>query len=584
MLSPESCPEPGKYHNNRTPFAVGIMDAFSDPDVERVIVMSSAQVAKTTIIENVVGYFMHFDPCPIMVIQPTDELVKAFSEERFTPMVRDTKVLRPLIKDAKAKGAGNRISSKAFPGGHLVIVSAKSEPSVQGRPRRVVLWDEVDRYESTFAVGHGEMRAVRFWNRRYGLFSTPGEKDSSIIFPEYEAGTREQWHLPCPVCGMLQPLNFGDQFDRSNATYTCGSCGAQSDEFAWKAGQGQWVARRSLAEAHRTRSFHLNALVAPGLHWTEIIEQEQKALKARDEGDLKTWINFVTQIMGEPYEEKGDTIEHEEDFEHHRHRYDCDVPAGVLLLTATGDTQDNRVEIEVCGWGAGYECWGIQYLVIHGTMDQPETKAQIDALLNKTWLREDGARLAIARYLQDSGGHYVDHVYDFTRPRSGRGVYAIKGGTVPTDPLVGREGLVDRKGKKTPLFTLGVNVGKSMVFDRLRVTHEGPGYCHWPIEQFLSDGETPRGYDREYFYQLTSEKKVRRIREGRLVMVWVKKQEGRRNESWDLRVYNLAAVLIAGGDALLRTLDKGGREGSIRKASGGGGGGGWKVLSRGVGR
>lgn len=563
MLSPESCPEPGKFYNSRTPFAAEIMDAFSDPAVERVVMMTSAQVAKTTIIENVIGYFMHYDPCPIMVVQPTDDMLKSFSEERFAPMIRDTPALTPLIKDAKAKGSGNRISSKMFPGGHIAMVSAKSSPQLQSRPRRVVLFDEVDRYDVGDPIGHGTMRTARFWNRKIGMFSTPGERDGSKILRAYEQGTMEEWQLPCPACGEYQPLQFGDQFDRSNARYTCRGCGAQGGEFAWKGGTGRWVAGRPLAETNRTRSFSLNALAAPGLHWSEIVQRERAAERARDEGDVETWKNFVTQLRGEAYEERGDTIDRPEDFEKHRRRYNCDVPAGVLILTMAADTQDNRVEVEVCGWGEGYRCWGIQYVIIHGTMDQPETTAQLDALLNTTWMREDGAKMAIARSVQDSGGHYVDHVYDYTRARTGRGVYAIKGGSNPVDPLVGRESMVDRKGKKTPLFTLGVNVGKDMVFNRMQVTHEGPGYCYWPVEEFMADGETPRGYDREYFYQLTSEKRVRRVREGRAVMVWVEKSQGRHNEAWDIRVYNQAAILIAGGDALLQSLGRG-QAGSLR--------------------
>ena len=39
-------------------------------------------------------------------------------------------------------------------------------------------------------------------------------------------------------------------------------------------------------------------------------------------------------------------------------KYNCEVPEEVLYLTAGVDTQDDRFEIEVVGWGPEYESWG----------------------------------------------------------------------------------------------------------------------------------------------------------------------------------------------------------------------------------
>lgn len=58
------------------------MDAVNDPEIEKII-MSSAQVGKTELILNTLGYHIDFDPAPIMIIQPTVGLA---------PMIRDTPV------------------------------------------------------------------------------------------------------------------------------------------------------------------------------------------------------------------------------------------------------------------------------------------------------------------------------------------------------------------------------------------------------------------------------------------------------------------------------------------------------------
>ncbi|HON94153.1 MAG TPA: phage terminase large subunit family protein, partial [Deltaproteobacteria bacterium] len=56
MLSPEASAEHGKWYTARAEYQRGIMDAFSDPTIETVVVMSSAQIGKTEILNNVIGY------------------------------------------------------------------------------------------------------------------------------------------------------------------------------------------------------------------------------------------------------------------------------------------------------------------------------------------------------------------------------------------------------------------------------------------------------------------------------------------------------------------------------------------------
>jgi len=544
-LSPESCPAPGKYHGAVTPYAKDVLDAFNDPNVERVVVMSSAQVGKSTILENVIGYFMAHDPCPIMVVLPTDEMLQSFSKERFAPMIRDTPALTPLVSDNKSKDGGNTISSKMFPGGHIAMVSARSAPQLQSRPRRIVLFDEVDRYEQGDPIGHGGMRTARYWNRKIGLFSTPERKEDSKIERAFMEGTQEQWELPCPNCGEYQPLMFNGQLDHASCMYACRICGAQAGEYAWKGGKGRWQAGRSLAESAKTRSFRLNALMAPGLHWEEIIARYESAQRAYRQGDIEPYRIFITQILGEPYEEQGEEIS-DETFVAHTHWYNCDIPAGVKLLFAQVDVQDNRIEVELRGFGAGFEQWGIMHLVIHGTIDMPHVQGQLDVLLNRTWTREDGRQMGISRMVIDSGGHYTDFVYAFTRQRHPRAC-AIKGSSVYSDPISDKASAVGKHD--TPLFVIGVTEAKETTFHRLKVARPGPGYCHWPADTVMSDG-TPRGYTEEYFKQLSSEKRVERYTNGRRYTAWVLKRKGLANEAWDLMIYGLAAAHIYGPLAL----------------------------------
>ena len=102
-LSPEDSAESGKYLSDRAPYQRGIMDAFSEPGVEEVVMMSSAQVGKTLILKSLIGYFIDLDPSPILVVQPTIEMGETFSKDRLAPMIRDTPALVGKVRDAKSR-------------------------------------------------------------------------------------------------------------------------------------------------------------------------------------------------------------------------------------------------------------------------------------------------------------------------------------------------------------------------------------------------------------------------------------------------------------------------------------------------
>ena len=97
-LSSESSAEPGRWRTSKAPYQREIMDAVCDMRVQKVVIMSAAQIGKTdALILNPIGYYMHYDPSPIMVMQPTIQMAETFSKDRLSPMLRDTPVLRDKV-------------------------------------------------------------------------------------------------------------------------------------------------------------------------------------------------------------------------------------------------------------------------------------------------------------------------------------------------------------------------------------------------------------------------------------------------------------------------------------------------------
>ena len=201
----------------------------------------------------------------------------------------------------------------------------------------------------------------------------------------------------------------------------------------------------------------------------------------------------------------------------------------MLLLTAGVDVQDDRIEYEVIGWGRGEESWSIEYGTLYGDPSTTELWARLDGVLQKTRSHPISGEMVVRASCVDSGGHYTQQVYNYCRLRAGKRVFAVKGIGGEGKPIVGRP--TKNNIGKINLFPIGVDTAKELVYSRLKMTEEGEGYCHFPLDR----GE-------EYFRMLTAERKVTRYFKGRPRQEWMKIRN--RNEALDCRVYGLAALGI----------------------------------------
>ena len=145
-LSPEASAEAGWWNTDRASYQRGIMDCINDPAIENIVIMSAAQIGKTEILLNILGYYISHDPSPILVLQPTLSMAQAFSKDRLAPMLRDTPCLAGKVQDPRSRDSNNTTLHKAFQGGHVTLAGSNSPASLVSRPIRIVLADEVDRY------------------------------------------------------------------------------------------------------------------------------------------------------------------------------------------------------------------------------------------------------------------------------------------------------------------------------------------------------------------------------------------------------------------------------------------------------
>lgn len=529
--------EPGRWRTR--PYQRGIMDAISDPTVERVSVQKSARIGWTQMMDAAIAYFMHGDPCPILVVQPTVETAEIYSRELIAPMLRDVPVLANLVTGAAVKTTGRTLLHKTFPGGVLSMVGANSGAGFAMISRRVVAFDEVDRYPPSAGdegdpIALGEKRAESYWNRKIIAGSTPLIAGSSRIEEMFQAGDQRRRYWPCPSCGHFDFLVFSPKSDRGHilrwpdgrpdaACFECRGNGCVIEEKHKRSmdEEGEW---RADGDFDGHASFHIWSAysTSPNASWGQIASEFLAAKKLGSE-KLRTVVNTT---FGETWQERGEAPDWERLYQRREPYKIGTVPAGAVVLTSGVDVQQARLVYEVRGWAPNRESWSIESGELLGDTALEATEpgspwAQLDVLLGRTFTGADGQQWTIATMAVDSG-YSAQIVYSWARRYPPTRVLACKG-VAGSRLLVGATTAVDVnvRGRKLQrgfrMWPIGVDVGKSELYGvlRLELDAEGtapPGYIHFPE------------YDREFFRQITAEHLV----------TSVNRKTGRSERSWEV--------------------------------------------------
>ena len=557
VLSPEAASSPGRWRTSKVEVARGPMHAITDPRVREVSVKCSTQLMKTELMLNTIGYYIHQDPAPIMVMQPTEKMAEAFSKDRLDTMLRDSPALAEKA-GGKKRDSGNTILHKQFPGGHVTMVGANAPGNLAMRPIRVLLEDEINKYPPS-AGDEGdprriaERRVATFWNHKIVRACSPTVEGACAISTAYEQGDRRVFCPPCPHCGARRELLFKnvrwDDGDPLTARYVCPDC-----ETTWTEADRLnalrstrdlqdfgWIAQAPF-KGHA--SFRANKLASP---WEPLSVLAREFLEVKDNPQgLKT---FVNTMLAETFKSKGEQPPWESLYSRREAYARGTVPEGGVLLFAGVDVQRDRIELEVRAFGEGLESWSVDYIVIEGdTTDESTARspwAKLTDVICGTWPHAvSGVAMPLQTVCVDSSDN-TQAVYRWCNKQPSW-VWPIKGdgGHKPVVVSPPKKIAFKRNGQRAPgsvqLRILAVDKLKEELygFVKLIETEAGKptGLMHWPE------------YPQEYFEQLTGEQLTERSHNGRTVYRWEKTRQ--RQEALDCAVYVRAASLIYGIDKI----------------------------------
>jgi phage terminase large subunit GpA-like protein len=544
-LSTKGSAMAGRWVTDRNPPLREPMDCMSARStVREVALMFPIQFGKTEVAVNTLGYCMDHDPGPVMVCLPGEVSMNKWVAQKLNPMVEECAAVQQSLTSVNSRDSSNTRTFKDFAGGQLYLEHAGSPSRLKSTTVRTLIVDEVDEFAANLNSGDDP---VDMLNGRTSAFpatfkrlyiSTPQIKGTSRVEALWTKSDQRRYHVPCPHCGHEQHLEWaglkwGPRIDGvvTGVHYVCQDCGALIDEHHKPdmIRAGRWVAENPGA---RMRGYHINCLyyqIGLGPRWADLVEMWLDA--QGDPAKLKT---FVNDRLAEPWEDPA--------MRNIRHNAIADraepyalrtAPPGVLVVTAGVDTQDNRLAVQLVGWGVGMVFWVLDYIELPGDPADEAVWTALTDLLNQPIQREDGARLRMEAYAHDMGGHRTEAVKAYVRSNRVRRPMAIFGATANNAPVLAKprpadvtwRGVNDKRGVFT--YQVGTVNAKHWLYGRLSTDADKPAETR---NTHFSDQLPP-----EYFSGLVSE--TYNPAKNRF-----EHKRGPRNEALDTWVYAFAAA------------------------------------------
>ena len=541
ILSTKESPEPGPWRTHRNPLLKEIMDCFSTRStVREVVAMLPIQIGKSMIGRTVLGYNMSERPGPFCYALPSEVAREKAVDQKINPLIENTPAIRGILKTENSRNSANRRYHKDFLGGMLTLEHAGSPGRLKSSSFRLIIVDELTDFALALTSGDDPVKMLQgrmsaFPSTGQILYiGTPGTEGLCRLTTMYEQSDQRRYQVPCPHCLTLQPLfwlNF--QFDHNGkAWYVCEHCACVIEEInkTEMIRNGRWVANHP----ERTlRGYTANCLYYPiglGPRWSSLAKMWHDA-----QGNTPALKTFVNDRLAEAFYDPALRAMKLHSLADRGEPYPLRVaPEKVKGITAGVDTQNDRLECQLTGWGDNMEGWALDYIVFDGDPADEAVWIKLADYLNTPVPRQDGLYLPISATAIDAGGHRTHAVYNFVRMRLITRPMAIFGSKMNRDPPLGKP--------KPQDVTWRGRTDKNGVFTR----QVGTVYCKkWFLGQLATSAEQSpelrtfhfsEQFAHDYFKGLLSE--IYNPKKDR----YDKIKPGIRNEPLDITVYSYAAA------------------------------------------
>ncbi|MEZ0231888.1 MAG: phage terminase large subunit family protein [Methylophilaceae bacterium] len=547
------------------PFQRAIMSCISNDDIEEINWRKSARVGYTKILLASIGYFAEHKRRNQALWQPTDDDRDEFVKTELDPMLRDVKVMQSVMTSLASRNKDNTLQQKKLKGSMIHLRGGKAAKNYRRISVDNAYVDEHDAFDSNIEKegDAGDLAVKRIEGATFpkAVFGTTPKLlgFSNIQKRERNADVFLTYRIPCPSCNTYHAISWGGKGEGIGFKWTndnpesvrhlCPHCGVlitqaeylsvcelgrfEDDNGITLSNDGDFFdAQGNPMRAPRHVAFHVWSAYSPNVSWASVVREFLAAHAEMMEGKSEKMQTFTNTTRGEYWAQNIESTDSEE-LKQRGETFALErIPMGCLLLLAGVDTQDNRLECVVWGYGRGCEKWTIADRVFFGNPAQDAVWLELEQFLFETEFQHaSGSTMQISATAIDSRGHHTQDVYAFAEKHTARKVFAVAGRSGREKHI--KDGAtkvdIDWRGKTKKqgltLWWVGTNLAKDLIYNRMQLTQPGAGYMHFSHE--LSD---------EFFKQMSGEDRTtRRSSRGYDESAWVAKRK--RVEKWDCTVY-----------------------------------------------
>ena len=319
-----------------TPLAKYIFAGIRTQGVKRVTIMMSAQYVKTmALLIDFLRNAKH-DPADTMWVMSQDEQMGEFVQKRLMPYIEGCAVVAPLLVNKTAR----LIQFDTF---NLMLRGSNSRARLQSDPIRRVYCDERREWKPG-SIDLLRKRMRTFPNAMEISAGTAGNEFDEL-HSDYEEGTQTRAHVNCLKCGHSQPIRFGR--DSTAIWKLARECGG----FKWDTNDvtrpnGKWnyeeVSKtvRFECENPECRELHTNEqkydlmrtmhvhdynpsapshlksfggsafeAIWASCDWDKLVVEFLKAIEQARNGNIEPMRAFITETLGEPWQDRLGVVE-----------------------------------------------------------------------------------------------------------------------------------------------------------------------------------------------------------------------------------------------------------------------------------
>lgn len=595
-LPPSSTSLPGYYRFDVAPYMREIIDCLSpESDVRHVTLQKGVQVGATTVLENVIGFYIDvIKTAPMMLVTADAELAKMRIESFIVPMLKFSgldHLIKSLDEQNPRKTGRTDKKYEWEGGGFLIPLGAINANKLRSIPIQILLRDEIDGWPDNVGKDgdpvqlSADRTAAYEASRKIFDCSTPLVQGTSKIARLYRAGDQRKYFVRCLSCGHPQALRWrvtdGDTGQRGgivwemaegrlvegSVRYLCERCGhahVNADKpRLFAPDNAEWRATATSENAHH-RSYHLSALYSPvgmqtweacAVKWIGAWDDENN--RARDNLLLQV---FYNNVLGEAFAMRGQRLRFDVISTHRRHVYRLgEIPnqwaaefcgSPVLIVTCAVDVHLDNLAVAVIGWCRGRRAILIDYWRFRGeveSLDDAATWGRLKTLIDeKEYTADDGRTYRVQLTFIDSG-YLPDHVLRFVEPLEA--AYPLRGRDAPPKGAPVKEFWTwESNGIRG--FGANVDMYKDRWSSALRREWDGLGVQ--PEGHFNAPLDMTDAQLKELTVETRREKTDPETGRG-LGFRW-HRPSGADNELWDLLIYNNAALDVIAFDYCTSSL------------------------------